>query len=108
MCPIPTLDELQSNLPLKGENKIKLLKIPISTTSVLIEDDIILDPCLEEENLAVGSFTFIFDVISDELLLIEKCGGKPVQENDLMTMIGLCQSKAKSIYKCGLMKEARK
>lgn len=79
---------------------LTLIKYPISVTSVLLDDDLILiDPNRDEERLAIGSITTVFDIKSGKIIVLEKKGGSPLEEIQLIEHLTTTKSIGDQIFK---------
>ena len=86
--------------PVNEKKRLTLIKFPISVTSVLLMNEIILiDPNRDEEQLAIGSISVVFDIKSGKIIILEKKGGTPLDGIQLMNHLKLSKLTADKIFK---------
>lgn len=79
------------------ESSLHSINLPISTSFAIIEDYIICDPSMEEENLASSVFSIAIDYKTEQICLIDKVGGWPIEENQLNDLVRRSIKRAKNI-----------
>lgn len=94
-CPLPSISSSNGEQGCSKSETLRLLKYPISLTSLLIDSNTILvDPTLEEISMGGGFLTFIFDANSNQILLIDKKGCVNISESCLLKQLSICKPKA--------------
>lgn len=77
------------------ERTIDLQVIPTCNSFALLGDRIIVDPNLEEENVSQSTFSITIDTDSQNILNINKTGGKALSAEDLLKCINIAKRRSK-------------
>lgn len=79
----------------KKQQKLKITATPISTTFMMFDDKIIIDPTAEEETLA-NTFVTI-SVCDSQLSYVYKPGGSPIEPNLLESCVTMAVNREKKV-----------
>ncbi|XP_015788678.1 exosome complex component RRP43 [Tetranychus urticae] len=95
--PQPTSKPSRNNAEYK---RLNVLKFPISITAALMSNgNVLVDPNRDEEQLATGLISIVFDVATEKIIMIEKQGGTPMDDVSLLKHISFSKSMATKFFK---------
>jgi exosome complex component RRP42 len=94
----PAYDGTKIDYKTKTEQKLSIVKNPLSATVLKIANNYIVDPCSEEENVYDARLSVAVED-NGTLCALQKGGDAPLSEEDVVAMIDIAVEKTRELRK---------